>query len=62
MFFNFIFNVAIKMVITMKIIYETINTNPSPELSLFSDNIPISIKLMMAIPDKHPMMNENNNL
>ena len=46
----------------MKIINETINTNPSPELSLFSDNIPISIKLMMVIPDKHPMMNENNNL
>ena len=40
MFFNFIFNVAIKIVITMKIINETININPSPELSLFSDNIP----------------------
>ena len=62
MFFNFIFNVAIKIVITMKIINETINTNPSPELSLFSDNIPISRKLMNDIPDKHPMMNENNNL
>ena len=61
-FFNFIFNVAIKIVITINIINETINTNPSPELSLFSDNIPISRKLIIAIPDKHPMINENNNL